>query len=54
MPFFTQLAEIKKRYSKKIWKRPRNRIFDIILEIIEIFFHHENVRHFAKIQYFEL
>ena len=40
-----------KKNSKKFRKWPRNRIFEIFFEN---FGHHENVRHSAKIQYFEL
>ena len=47
---YVLLDNVKKTNSKKIRKRPRNRLFE---KISENFCHHENVNHLAKIQYFE-
>ena len=47
---YDQLAKMENKI-KIFFKWPRNQTFE---EISEIFCHHENVRHSAKIQYFEL
>ena len=47
---YVQQTKIKKKF-KKILKQPRNQIFE---KISQIFCHHENVRHSAKTQNFEL